>query len=125
MTDEEKKTLSADIDGLLTYEYIANHIGTDELDIQWLVDNMERIDSRGQFTASAARYLNAIDSTLYAPQISSLIASTIERDREHKYLPALLTSIYGEDCEENAAELSLTDNNFRRIYKRLHPTSAL
>ena len=125
MTEEEKKTLGADADGLLTYEYIANHIGTEELDIDWLVENMERVDPQGQFTASAARYLNAIDPALYEHQISSLIASTIDKDREHKYLPALLISIYGDGYEENAAELSLTDNNFRRIYKRLHPTSAL
>lgn len=125
MTEDEKKLLYADSDGLLTYEYIANHIGTEELDIDWLVENMERVDSYGQFTASAARYLNAIDSQLYQPQISALIAATIDKDREHKYLPALLTSIYGEDCERNAGELSLTDNNFRRLYKRLHPTSAI
>lgn len=125
MTEDEKKLLYADSDGLLTYEYIANHIGTEELDIDWLVENMERVDSYGQFTASAARYLNAIDSQLYQPQISALIAATIDKDREHKYLPALLTSIYGEDCEQNAGELSLTDNNFRRLYKRLHPTSVI
>ena len=125
MTDEEKKTLSSDEDGLLTYEYIANHIGTEELDIDWLVKNMERVDSYGQFTASAARYLNAIDSNRFAAQISSLIASTIDKDREHRYLPALMTSIYGDDCEQRAAELSLTDNNFRRLYKRLHPSSAI
>lgn len=125
MTDDDKKRLSADSDGLLTYEYIANHIGTEALDIEWLVCNMERVDASGQFTASAARYLNAIDPALFAAQISALIAATIDKDREHKYLPSLMTSIYGADCEQRAAELSLSDNNFRRIYKRLHPTSAL
>lgn len=125
MIEEEKKHLAADPDGLLTYEYIANHIGTEDLDIQWLVNNMERVDSKGQFTASAARYLSAIDAELYSGEISELIASTIDKDREHKYLPSLLISIYGEDCEQRAAELSLSDNNFRRIYKRLHPTSAI
>lgn len=125
MTEEEKKNLTADVDGLLTYEYIANHIGTEDLDIQWLVGNMERVDPYGQFTASAARYLNAIDAELYSDQISELIATTIDKDREHKYLPSLLTAIYGEDCEQKAEELSNSDNNFRRIYKRLHPTSAL
>ncbi|MBD5238863.1 MAG: hypothetical protein HDS64_03710 [Bacteroidales bacterium] len=125
MTEEEKKHLTADTDGLLTYEFIANHIGTEDLDIHWLVENMERVDAQGQFTASAARYLNAIDAELYKGEISDLIASTIEKDREHRYLPTLLTSIYGDDYEQHAAELSLSDNNFRRIYKRLHPTSAL
>ncbi len=125
MTDEDKKTLSTDEDGLLTYEYIANHIGTEELDIDWLVKNMERVDSYGQFTASAARYLNAIDPNRFAAQISSLIAYTIDKDREHRYLLALMTSIYGDDCEQRAAELTISDNNFRRLYKRLHPTSAI
>ena len=125
MIEEDKKHLADDADGLLTYEYIANHIGTEDLDIQWLVNNMERVDSNGQFTASAARYLNAIDAELYSGEISELIASTIDKDRERKYLPSLLTSIYGDDCEQRAAELSLSDNNFRRIYKRLHPTSAI
>lgn len=125
MTDEERRTLSADEDGLLTYEYIANHIGTDELDIDWLVRNMERVDAYGQFTASAARYLNAIDSTRFAVQISSLIASAIDKDREHRYLPGLMTAIYGDEYEQRAGELSNSDNNFRRLYKRLHPTSAI
>ena len=125
MTEEDKKKLSADADGLLTYEYIANHIGTPDLDIEWLVNNMKRVDPYGQFTASAARYLHAIDPNLFAAQISTLISVTIDKDREHKYLSALMNSIYGDDCEQRAAELSLSDNNFRRIYKRLHPISAL
>ena len=37
----EKKTLQADPDGLLTYEYIANHIGQPEMDLPWLVDNKQ------------------------------------------------------------------------------------
>lgn len=125
MTDDDKKRLSNDPDGLLTYEYIANHIGTEELDIDWLVSNMERVDTTGQFTGSAARYLNAIDPSMFAQQISTLIAATIDKDREHRYLPALMLAIYGEDCEQRAQELSAADNNFRRIYKRLHPTSIL
>lgn len=125
MTDDEKKRLSLDADGLATYEYIANHIGTPELEIEWLADNMARVDSNGQFTGSAARYLHAIDPTAFAPQISALIAATIDKDREHRYLPALLQGIYGDDCESRAAELSAVDNNFRRIYKRLHPSSVL
>lgn len=125
MTDDAKKRLAADPDGLLTYEYIANHIGSSELEIDWLSDNIIRVDSNGQFTGSAARYLHAIDPTAFAPQIDMLIAATIDKDREHRYLPALLQGIYGNDCESRAAELSATDNNFRRIYKRLYPTSAI
>lgn len=125
MTEEDKKRLEADSDGLLTYEYIANHIGGDELDIEWLACNIEKADSSGQFTASAARYLHAIDSEAFRPQISALIAATIDKDREHRYLATLLTSVYGEDYEERADVLCASDNNFRRIFKRLHPTSAI
>lgn len=122
MTDAEKKKLTADTDGLLTYEYIANHIGQPEMDIDWLTDNMIRVDLKGQFTASTARYLTAIDPTGLAPQIDRLIAATIDKDREHAYLPALVKGIYGEDYQARAEQLAATDNNFRRIYKRLYPS---
>lgn len=125
MTDDEKKRLANDPDGLLTYEYIANHIGTDELEIDWLTENMIRVDPNGQFTGSAARYLHAINPEEYAAQIGMLIAATIDKDREHRYLGSLMQGIYGDDCENRVAELSASDNNFRRIYKRLYPTSAL
>lgn len=125
MTDDDKKRLTSDPDGLLTYEYIANHIGTDDLDIQWLTNNIIRVDSNGQFSGSAARYLHAIDPTHFAPNINSLIAATIDKDREHRYLSALMQGIWGDDCESRAAELSAANDNFRRIYKRLYPTSAI
>lgn len=125
MTDDDKKRLTSDPDGLLTYEYIANHIGTEGLDISWLTDNIIRVDGNGQFTGSAARYLHAIDSEHFAQCISRLIAATIDKDREHRYLPALMQGIWGDDCESRAAELSATNDNFRRIYKRLYPTSAI
>ncbi len=125
MTDTEKKRLAADSDGLLTYEYIANHIGESDLDIDWLTDNIIEVDNLGQFTGSAARYLNAINPEMFAAQIDKLIAATIDRDRERRYLPALVQSIWGDDYESRAEELSATSNNFRRIYKRLYPTSAI
>ena len=125
MTDDEKKRLAADCDGLLTYEYIANHIGTDALDIDWLTDNIIRADANGQFTGSAARYLHAIDPDHFADEVSRLISATIDKDRERRYLPALMQGIWGDDCEARAAELSATNDNFRRIYKRLYPTSAI
>ncbi len=124
MTDTDKKTLTADTDGLLTYEFIANHIGQPELDLDWLTDNMIRVDRKGQFTASAARYLSAIDSEAFATQIEKLIAAAIEKDREHCYLPALIKGIYGDDYMEQAERLIASDNNFRRIFKRLYPSNA-
>lgn len=126
MTESDLKALRRDPDGLLTYEYLANHIGEcgpEEIDA--LIDNMERVDLSGQFMASAARYLHAIDPAGYAPAIKTLVASAIDKDREHKYLPDLLQSLYGADYADRVAELCAADDNFRRIYKRLFPVSAI
>lgn len=125
MEDDVKKRLSSDNDGLLTYEYIANHIDTVEPELPWLVENMERVDLTGQFVISAARYLFAIDPAVFAPHIDRLIKAGIEKDREHRYLGDMLRQMYGADYAENAEELSAKDDNFRRIYKRLFPTSAI
>lgn len=124
--DKDIERLSRDSDGLLTYEYIANHIDTlDKNDIDNLVDIMIKVDHSGQFLASASRYLNAIDSEQYADAVRRLVAATIDKDREHRYLPDVLNSIYGPDYCERAAELCENDNNFRRIYKRLYPNSII
>lgn len=126
MTEDDIKKLRRDPDGLLTYEYLANHIGEcgpDEIDC--LIDNMSRVDLSGQFMTSAARYLNAIDPLGYEPAIRSLVAGAIDKDREHKYLPDLLQGLYGEDYECRAKELIAVDDNFRRIYKRLFPTNII
>lgn len=122
MTEDDKKRLRLDPDGLLSYEYLANNIGscTPE-DIAELIDIMRTVDLSGQFLASAARYLHAIDAEGFAEPVRVLVASTIDKDREHKYLPALLTSLYGSDCLENSARLCAADDNFRRIFKRLYP----
>lgn len=125
MEEEARKKLSADPDGLLTYEYIANHIDTVEPELPWLVENMERVDLTGQFVISAARYLFAIDPAAFAPHIDRLIKSGIEKDREHRYLGDMLRQMYGPDYAERSEELSASDDNFRRIYKRLFPISAI
>ena len=126
INQDELQQLGQDPDGLLTYEYIANHIDElDDVDLGALIDNMAKVDLSGQFLASAARYLHAIDSARYGDSVRRLVASTIDRDREHRYLPDILNGIYGEDYREHAAELSAADNNFRRIYKRLYPNSII
>lgn len=126
MTENDLKTLRGDSDGLLTYEYLANHIGECGPDeINALIDNMMHVDLSGQFMASAARYLNAIDPEGYAPAIRELVAGAIDKDREHRYLPDLLLGLYGPNYQERAVELCAADDNFRRIYKRLFPTSVL
>lgn len=125
MTDSDRKLLASDPDGLKTYEYLANHIDTCADDMDLIVDNMERVDLTGQFLASAARYLHAIDPEAHAETVRKLVAATIDRDREHRYLADLLQGIYGPDYQERAQQLIAEDNNFRRIYKRLFPTSTI
>lgn len=121
MNEDLKKQIGKDPDGLLTYEYIANNIDTCFEVIDDLVDNMIEVDKNGQFVVSAARYLYAIDSEKFAHAINRLIASAIEKDREHRYIGDLLQGIWGADYEQRADELNVIDDNFRRIYKRLYP----
>ena len=124
--ETEKQKLKQDPDGLLTYEYLANHIDSlDNEDFDWLAENMETVDLSGQFIASAARYLHAIDSERFADMVYRLVAAAIDKDREHRYLPGILNTVYGADYALHADELSATDNNFRRIYKRLYPQSVI
>lgn len=124
--DTDKQSLRLDQDGLLTYEYIANHIDNlTAADLDELVDIMTETDLNGQFMASAARYLHAIDADGYASAINRLVAATIDKDREHRYLADILNSLYGPDYHTRAEELSASDNNFRRIYKRLYPNSVI
>lgn len=125
MDEDILKQLSKDPDGLLTYEYIANHIGECDDSMDALVQNMINVDASGQFTVSAARYLNAINPEAYAQQISRLIAAAIEKDRERRYIGELLQSIWGDDYAARVDELNATDDNFRRIYKRLYPAAGL
>ena len=57
MDNHIKKILDDDTNGLLTYEYIANNMGTVDADLPALVDNMIMKDRTGQFVVSTARYL--------------------------------------------------------------------
>jgi len=121
MDEEIKKMLAKDTDGLLTYEYMANHINDIDGMIDGLVDNMINVDSTGQFVVSASRYLFLIDGEKYREAINRLIASAIEKDREHRYIGDLLPAIWGSDYAEHVDELNAKDDNFRRIYKRMFP----
>ena len=138
MDDSLKKQLSKDETGLATYEYIANNIESIDADLPELVANIINVDLNGQFVVSTARYLcaidserslggrrSSIDSERYADSIDVLVKAAIEKDREHKYLGDLIAGIYGADYKERAAELSATDDNFRRMYKRLYPANGL
>ena len=83
------------------------------------------VDPKGQFVASTARYLHAIDPVKYASAIDTLVKAAIDKDREHAYLPDLIMALWGPDYQENAAEISARDDNFRRIYKRLYPAMGI
>lgn len=125
MYEDLKKAVGKDPDGLLTYEYIANHIGEIDEVLDELIDNMISVDLNGQFLVSAAHYLHAIDGVRYHGAIERLIAAAIDRDREHRYIGDLLPALWGEDYASHVAELSAADNNFRRIYKRLFPEAII
>ncbi len=125
MNEDLKKAVGKDTDGLLTYEYIANHIGEIDSVLDELIDNMIGADRNGQFLVSAAHYLHAIDAVKYRDAIDRLIAAAIDRDREHRYIGDLLPALWGEDYAARVDELNASDNNFRRIYKRLFPETII
>lgn len=124
MNEDDKKLLSKDPDGLLTYEYLANNINNIADVIDEVVDNMLKVDTTGQFVVSAARYLHAIDPDTYRGAISRLVSGAIEKDRERRYIGDLLT-MWGDDYAERADDLSALDDNFRRIYKRVYPSGSM
>ena len=114
------KKLRKDQDGLETYEYIANNIGKCDEHMASLVENIINVDRNWQFAVSPARYLNAINKEKYADSIDALIKAAIDKDRERRYIPDLLSSIWGEDYQSHVEELS-KDDNIRRIYKWVFP----
>lgn len=115
-----QKILENDHDGMCTYEYIVNHCDSCEGEMDMLVDNLRRVDSSGQFLASSARFLSAVDHARFAPWLASLIEGAIDKDRERRYIGSLLEAIWGSDYQERSEELRASDNNFRRIYKRIY-----
>lgn len=125
MEEELKKHLGNDPDGLLTYKYIANNIERIADILPELVDNMVCVDPNGQFCVSAARYLHAIDAENYAQAVDRLIAAAIDKDRERAYIGQLLPDIWGADYAGRVDELNASDDNFRRIYKRIYPKNSL
>ena len=112
--------------GLQIYEYLVNHLEElSDRDIVKVTERLSETDLSGQYLASASRYLNAVDCTRYASAVEQMVGAVIDRDREHKYLPELVIALYGSDYEDRATELIATDNNFRRLYKRLNPAHTL
>lgn len=116
------KDLENDTDGMATYEYIVNNFETCAELMPELVENLIRVDLSGQFLASSARFLAAVDRDTFSPWLSPLIEGAIAKDRERRYIGSLLEAIWGSDYMEKAEELKASDDNFRRIYKRIFPS---
>lgn len=110
---------------LRIYEHIVNNSDRciDEMPV--LFEKLKESDSSGQFLASTARYLSAVDPECFKAWIPILVEATIEKDRERKYIGSLLEAIWGKDYQERAEELRNSDDNFRRIYKRIYPDQNL
>lgn len=119
MTD--LKSLDKDTDGMATYDYLANHVTDCLRDMDFITDNLLRVDSTGQFLASSARFLSSVDREVFSPWIGRLIEGAIEKDRERRYIGSLLEAIWGADYLDRVEELRKHDDNFRRIYKRIYP----
>ena len=119
MTD--LKSLDKDTDGMATYDYLANHVADCVEDMDFLTSNLLRADSTGQYLASSARFLSSVNRDLFSPWIGRLIEGAIEKDRERRYIGSLLEAVWGQDYLDHVEELKKTDDNFRRIYKRIYP----
>lgn len=122
MTD--LKILHKDPDGMSTYEYIVNNVDTCLAQLPELIDNLKRVDSSGQFLASSARFLAAVNRDAFSPFLPSLIEGAIEKDRERKYIGSLLEAIWGPDYHERSEKLKTEDDCFRRVYRRIYPQGA-
>lgn len=123
--DQLSKLLANDSNGMITYEYIVNHENECDDRMPDIVENLKRIDNTGQFLASSARFLHAVDRERFAEWIPMLIEGAIDKDKERKYIGSLLEAIWGADYKENATRLQQEDDNFRRIFKRLYPADAI
>lgn len=122
---DKLKALAEDPDGMMTYDYIVNHVDHCLDDMEMLVDNLLSADVSGQFLASSARFLSAVDKETFHTHIGRLVEGAIDRDRERRYIGSLLEALWGEDYMHRVNELNMTDDNFRRIYKRIYPQGVL
>lgn len=114
--EEENK----DAEGMGIYEYIVDHVDTCEAEMAELICRLRLADQTGQFLASTARYLSAVDREKFDRWLTPLIEGAIEKDKDRRYIGSLLEGIWGEDYQSRAEELKEADSNFRRIYKRIY-----
>ena len=114
-----------DLTGMDTYEYLVNHVDSCYDQLPQLIENLRRIDKNGQFLASSARFLNAVDPTGFKDYIEQLVNAAIDKDRERKYIGSLLEALWGQDYQLRANELQKENDCFRRIFKRLFPEKSI
>lgn len=107
--------------GMEIYDYIVNNVSIIEPELPGLIMELNECDISGQFLASTARFLSGVAPDVFKDHISRLVECAISHDRERKYIGSLLQAIWGKDYEERASELRETDDNFRRIYRRVFP----
>ena len=100
-------------------------MGACDNDMPALADNIIRVDLSGQITVSAALYLHATGPDKYKEIIDKLIAASLQKDRERKYIGDLLSGIWGEDYKSRVEELKQQSDNFRRIYKRVYANDVI
>lgn len=115
--------LKADKTGLETYDYLVNNLESCETNMDFLTENLLRADNNGQYLTSTAIFLNSVDKNKYVIWTDRMIKGAIEKDRERKYIGKLLEAIWGSDYKNNSEALKKSDDNFRRIYKRIYPDS--
>ena len=87
MIEELESKLAKDTNGLLTYEYIANHINSIDDMMPDLVENMIRVDKTGQFVVSTARYLHAIDPNSFLKASTRLSRRRLKKTEIGHILP--------------------------------------
>lgn len=108
--------------GMEIYEYIVNNVTECHDRLDNIIMELKKADKSGQFLASTARFLVAIDKEAFAEFLPQLIEAAIERDHERRYIGQLPEAIWGPDYKERAEELSASDDVFRRLYKRVCPS---
>lgn len=112
---------SCEEEGMEIYDQIVNNVDCCLQNMPDLIMKLKRADKTGQFLASTARFLTAVDRATFEPWIAPLVEAAIEKDKERKYIGSLLEAIWGVNYHERAEELRNSDDNFRRIYKRIFP----
>lgn len=122
---KEENIENLELEGMKIYEAIVDNINSEEAPMGDLIMKLSNVDTSGQFLCSTARYMAAVDREKFDRWITMLVERAIEKDRDRRYIGSLLEALWGSDYKEHAEELSKTNDNFRRIYKRIYPNTSI